>query len=531
MLTRVRPEMVEGEAAVLDSPQFIGTPTAPTPTVGDNSTRLATTEFIALAIAALVASSPAALDTLNELAAALGDDPNFATTVTNSLAGKQPSNANLTALSNITAAANKLFGTDAAGNWALQDVTAFSRTILAAANEASARSALGVDPSTPTDLTDTDDINDVTDGWYKWDSTIPANAPTQYATMLQRNDGSQAIQIVFGGLSPQKIFMRRKTGGVWEAFTEIGAGGSTSWNHIINGDFDIWQRATSAGLTSSGYVADRWRGAFGGSGYTVTHSQQSFASGQTDVPGDPRYFLRTTVTAAGSITGNVVEQWVEGVETLAGELVTLTFYIKASSAFTLDIANSAFIQNFGTSGLPSTQVSTYWNSLTVSDTAVTTSWKKITVKGVIPSIAGKTIGTSANDALRVSFYLPTTNGISIDIAHVSLVAGDATSEPDPFPFRPVALEDLLCRRYCEVFDWQANVLIMAAYGGTSFGTNCVQEIYMHPKRASATVSGYSGTGVSGITVLCYKTKLRFNGTATTTVPQITGMVVADAEIA
>ncbi len=56
------------------------------------------------ALAALVGSSPAALDTLNELAAALGNDPNFATTMTNALAGKQPLDSTLTALSGKTVA-------------------------------------------------------------------------------------------------------------------------------------------------------------------------------------------------------------------------------------------------------------------------------------------------------------------------------------------------------------------------------------------------------------------------------------------
>lgn len=84
------------------SPALTGTPTAPTAAQTVNNTQIATTEFVKSAIAALVASSPAALDTLNELAAALGNDPNFATTVTNALAGKQPLDSTLTDLSGKT---------------------------------------------------------------------------------------------------------------------------------------------------------------------------------------------------------------------------------------------------------------------------------------------------------------------------------------------------------------------------------------------------------------------------------------------
>lgn len=85
--------------APLASPAMTGTPTAPTAEQTVNNTQIATTAFVKSAIAALVASSPAALDTLNELAAALGNDPNFATTMTNALARKQQKDATLTNLS------------------------------------------------------------------------------------------------------------------------------------------------------------------------------------------------------------------------------------------------------------------------------------------------------------------------------------------------------------------------------------------------------------------------------------------------
>lgn len=74
--------------APLNSPALIGNPTAPTQAPGTNNLSLANTAFVQAALAALVDSSPAALDTLNELAAALGDDPDFSTTVMNTLAGK-----------------------------------------------------------------------------------------------------------------------------------------------------------------------------------------------------------------------------------------------------------------------------------------------------------------------------------------------------------------------------------------------------------------------------------------------------------
>lgn len=79
---------VDAAKAPLSSPAFTGTPIGPTAVAGTDSFQLATTAFVRTAIASLVDSSPAALDTLAELAAALGNDPNFATTITNALAAK-----------------------------------------------------------------------------------------------------------------------------------------------------------------------------------------------------------------------------------------------------------------------------------------------------------------------------------------------------------------------------------------------------------------------------------------------------------
>ena len=71
-----------------NSPTLTGIPLAPTASSGTNTNQIASTAFVRTEISNLVASAPATLDTLNELATALGNDANFSTTVTNSLAGK-----------------------------------------------------------------------------------------------------------------------------------------------------------------------------------------------------------------------------------------------------------------------------------------------------------------------------------------------------------------------------------------------------------------------------------------------------------
>ncbi|WP_247207678.1 phage tail protein [Escherichia coli] len=130
--------------APLNSPALTGTPTTPTARQGTNNTQISNTAFVMAAIAALVDSSPDALNTLNELAAALGNDPNFATTMTNALAGKQPKDATLTALAGLATAADRFpyfTGNDVAS---LATLTKVGRDILAKATVTAVIEYLGL---------------------------------------------------------------------------------------------------------------------------------------------------------------------------------------------------------------------------------------------------------------------------------------------------------------------------------------------------------------------------------------------------
>ena len=106
-------------------------------------------------------------------------------------------------------------------------------------------------------------------------------------------------------------------------------------NVLINGGFDIWQRGTTnQGPNIGGYVADRFRCDWNGNA-AVAISRQDFAPGQTDVAGEPSYFLRWQQTTAGvGATEHKISQGVESVRTLAGKTATVTFWARSDAART-----------------------------------------------------------------------------------------------------------------------------------------------------------------------------------------------------
>ena len=178
--------------------------------------------------------------------------------------------------------------------------------------------------------------------------------------------------------------------------SEINAlNGAVGKNKIINGDFRINQRAFTS-LSLAGAVAqygfDRWRGT--GQDGTVTYSAQTFTPGTAPVTGyESTNFARLVTsgqTAANAL--GVLGQPIEDVRSFANQTITVSFWAKAASgipkiAVELD-------QQFGSGG--STRVTTYGGQVTLS-----TSWARYSVTVAVPSISGKTIGTSSFLALNL----------------------------------------------------------------------------------------------------------------------------------
>ncbi len=204
-------------------------------------------------------------------------------------------------------------------------------------------------------------------------------------------------------------------------------------NAVINGNFDLWQRGTS--FTATGYTADRWEMSPGG-GDTITVSRQAFTLGQTDVPGEPTYFLRHDKTV--SANANQFRYPIESVRTFAGQTVTFSGYLKIDTADTVILQ---IRQHFGTGGSPSGAVDSPSYSLNA-----TTSWQKFTVTYAMPSISGKTLGTNGDDRVHLIFTMP--NAVrAVDLAQVQLEKGSVATE---FERRPIDLEMQLAERYFRV---------------------------------------------------------------------------------
>ena len=206
-------------------------------------------------------------------------------------------------------------------------------------------------------------------------------------------------------------------------------------NKVINGDFGVWQRGTS--FTTNGvYTADRFNINRNGSGSTVTVSRQNFTPGTAPVAGyEGKFFFRFAQTVAGTgATSNVINLPIEDVQTFAGQTMTLSFWAKADAARTITVAP---YQIFGSGG--STFVAVTTQSITT-----TTSWARYSLTFSIPSISGKTVGTSSYFLLE--FQLPLNTTQTIDLWGFQAENG-STATPFQTATGTIQGELAACQRY------------------------------------------------------------------------------------
>ena len=255
-------------------------------------------------------------------------------------------------------------------------------------------------------------------------------------------------------------------------------------NLIINGAMTVAQRGTSAsGVTDNGYhTLDRWR--LIASGATLNTSQQEFTLGQTDVPSQFKYFQRIEVTTGDNNAG--VDYRIEDVTTISGETVTLSFYAKGTNPAggNMDLHCT---QNFGSGG--STAVTTL-----IDTYVLTSSWQRFTFTFTIPSISGKTVGTSS--FIQIDNRQPDadtgTAAWTLDFTGVQLEAGSNASS-----FAHESYADTLqkCQRYYYRLD---NLSINAAIGtGYNQSTTNSLVYIAFPSSMRDTPSSLETTGTAG----------------------------------
>jgi hypothetical protein len=223
-------------------------------------------------------------------------------------------------------------------------------------------------------------------------------------------------------------------------------------NRIINGAFDFWQRGTSS--TTNGYVAaDRWQNSV--SGGTVTMSRQAFTLGDTLGSNNPTYFLRQTVSGQStSVQYAQISQRVEGVRSYAGQTITILGWARRSSG-SGNVAVS-LVQIFGTGGSPSSPFVSSGQTVTL-----TSSFAPFALTFSVPSIAGKTLGTSGDDYFQLNFvtsagsdYNSSTNSLGLQTIGVDLwgvhikVGTHTTAATDLYKQPEIGPELARCQRYC-----------------------------------------------------------------------------------
>jgi hypothetical protein len=253
---------------------------------------------------------------------------------------------------------------------------------------------------------------------------------------------------------------------------------------IIGGNFtrNPWQRGTSFTVTTSGtYVADRWRVDFDGSA-NITVDKVALAIPQVINGQWCSFGLRFLVNSKSSNTFIRLSQRIEFVDTLTTLPATVQTAIQGSASFSVPV-NAR--QHFGTGGTPSADVITpLSNSL-----AVTSSLQLLATGLTVPTISGKTLGTTGNDFLGVEYDLmavPATGHVIIPIAGI-----EPGTSATPFEGRPSGPERALCQRYYEVkidefrFDFPA-----------SLGEYFVRSPWIVPKRAAPALSSTVETNVN-----------------------------------
>jgi hypothetical protein len=264
-------------------------------------------------------------------------------------------------------------------------------------------------------------------------------------------------------------------------------------NKIINGDFNINQRAFTSNTVDGSFNFDRWYQ--GNTGGTLTITPQTFTPGTAPVGGyEGKNYIQCVSASQTGTTYATLQHKIESVRTFAGQTVTLSFWAKATSG-TPKVAFE-WNQSFGTGGSPSGAVYGGRSNVTLS-----TSWARYSITTTIDSLTGKTIGTNNDDCLRLIIWLsassewnPNTGSIgpqnnTFQLWGIQLEAGSVATA---FQTSTGTIQGELaaCQRYFEQYDAASGQVFYSGYQQNS--TTPRISLSVCPKRTTPTIT-YTGT--------------------------------------
>jgi hypothetical protein len=265
--------------------------------------------------------------------------------------------------------------------------------------------------------------------------------------------------------------------------------GQAGKNKFINGNFGIWQRGTSYNVIDPSPLfgaADRWPAGRNGTSNTGTNtiSRQAFTIGQTEVPNNPTYYLRWTVTTLATGQTRIdLGHFVEDVQTFAGQVVNVSFYGKASAARTYEIYLE---QNFGSGG--STAVATL-----IGTGTITTGWTRLNVSGTLPSISGKTVGAGS----YVRLILRVTGILAADVVEFANAQFEYGSKATNFQLAgggDPQSELAMCQRY--YFRYTSDLSFRILGTGQCFGTTTGAIAFKYPVTMRTRPTALEQTGTA-----------------------------------
>ncbi|MEK0324568.1 MAG: hypothetical protein QQN63_02595 [Nitrosopumilus sp.] len=265
--------------------------------------------------------------------------------------------------------------------------------------------------------------------------------------------------------------------------------GNTGKNLFINANFQEWQRGTSQ--TSSGFGSvDRWSVNLAGA--TITMDQQTHTLGQTDVPFNPKFFLKYDVTASAASTR--IQYKMEKVATIANTEVTLSYYAKGVNPGAGTFLVNA-LQIFGTGGSPSSLV-----NISIATPTLTASFQRFTHTFTLPSISGKTLGTNLDDFIQLQIGQnisdSSTDAWNIQISNIQIEFGEIATD---FEFVTEADQLARCQRYFFKSPGFTRITMQCLSTTRCFGGNVTHPVVMRriPDITFDTTSTYKILDASG----------------------------------